>query len=339
MGSGYAGAMIRALGLLGLLPVVSFGAACISTTGCTEWVTLGGGPARSMIYRTYPLNTRNQQIRRALVVVHGAGRDADNYFRTAVAAAFLAAALDDTIVIAPRFASSEGRGCTDKLDANEVNWPCGGNSWRAGGIPTSHKTLTSFDFADEILRQLARRDVFPNLNAIVLTGHSAGGQFVTRYEMSNKVNDKLGIPITYVVSNPSSYAYLDPARPSADGKSFAPYNGEGGCGNYDQWPYGFQKRSGYTGKIPDDQLKRQLAERPTVYLLGEIDILPLGGFDSSCSAMAQGPTRLARGQAFGKYVNEKYGARHKTVIVPLCGHNARCMYTAEVALPILFPKQ
>ena len=37
---------------------------------------------------------------------------------------------------------------------------------------------------------------------------------------------------------------------------------------------------GYTGKIPDEQLKKQLAARPTVYLLGEIDILPLGGFDS-----------------------------------------------------------
>jgi hypothetical protein len=24
--------------------------------------------------------------------------------------------------------------------------------------------------------------------------------------------------------------------------------------------------------------------------------------------------------------------------VPLCGHNARCMYTSDVALPLLFPK-
>ena len=74
------------------------------------------------------------------MVVHGAGRDADNYFRTAVAAAFLAGALDDTIVIAPRFASNEGRGCTDKLDTNEVNWPCGGNSWRARLDRTNYVT-------------------------------------------------------------------------------------------------------------------------------------------------------------------------------------------------------
>jgi predicted esterase len=66
------------------------------------------------VYRTYPLDRRNAQITRALIMVHGAGRDADNYFRTALAAAFLAHALDDTLVIAPRFASREP-GCQDML--------------------------------------------------------------------------------------------------------------------------------------------------------------------------------------------------------------------------------
>jgi hypothetical protein len=37
-------------------------------------------------------------------------------------------------------------------------------------------------------------------------------------------------------------------------------------------------------------------------------------------------------------VNQKYEAHHHTAVVPLCGHNARCMFTAEPALPILFPK-
>jgi hypothetical protein len=40
--------------------------------------------------------------------------------------------------------------------------------------------LRSFDFADELLRKLARKEIFPNLEAIVISGHSAGGQFVTR---------------------------------------------------------------------------------------------------------------------------------------------------------------
>jgi hypothetical protein len=41
---------------------------------------------------------------------------------------------------------------------------------------------------------VARKDVFPNLKTIVVAGHSAGGQFVTRYEMPNQIHDKLGIP-------------------------------------------------------------------------------------------------------------------------------------------------
>ena len=297
-----------------------------------------GDQARSLIYRTFPLDTKNEKITRALVMVHGAGRDADNYFRTAIAAAFLAGALEDTIVIAPRFASNDGRGCRDTLAANEINWSCSGDSWRSGGVASSPSQLTSYDLMDEILRRLTRKEIFPNIKAIVLSGHSAGGQYVTRYEMANKVNDNLGIPITYVVSNPSSYAYLDAERPSGTNNELRAFGDARNCTTYDNWPYGLKNRSGYTAKLSDDQLKNQLAARSVTYLLGELDVLPLAGFDSSCPAMAQGPTRLARGQAFGNYVNAKYKAQHKVTVVPLCGHNARCMFTAEVALPILFPK-
>ena len=144
-----------------------------ATAACTEWVTLGGGPGRSMVYRTYPLDVPNERITRALIMVHGTNRNADHYFDTAKAAAFLAGAIDDTIVIAPHIVCGN-----DKLEPNEVNWPCGGDSWRSGGMSTSHPTLSSFDFVDEILRKLAKKNVFPNMKAIVVAGHSAGGQFV-----------------------------------------------------------------------------------------------------------------------------------------------------------------
>jgi hypothetical protein len=296
---------------------------------CTEWVKLGAGGSRSLVYRTFPLTEKNASITRAMVMVHGAGRDADNYFRTSLAAAFLASALQDTIVISPRFASNNGQGCKDKLAESEVNWSCNGDSWRSGGTSLTDKSLTSYDLMDDILKQLANKQVFPNLKEIVLAGHSAGGQFVTRYEMANLVHDELGVPVKYVVSNPSSYAYLDSSRPAT-----APIK----CATYDNWPYGLKNRGGYTDRLTDEQLKKQIVARPVTYLLGEIDILPLGGFDGSCPAMAEGPTRLARGQAFGKYINEKYGAKHEIKEVHLCGHNARCMFTAEEALPIIFPK-
>ena len=171
-----------------------------------------------------------------------------------------------------------------------------------------------------------------------MSGHSAGGQFVTRYEMANQVHDRVGIHVTYIVANPSSYAYVDPERPNADTKELQAFGDAGNCTTYDDWPYGLKRRTGYAANLTDDQLKQQLAARPVTYLLGELDTLPIAGFDSSCPAMAQGPIRLARGQAFVSYVNKKYDAQHKMVVVPLCGHNARCMFTAEPVLPMLFPK-
>lgn len=347
--------LIALLGLNTLGPQTPSPAPCTrATPACTEWVTVGGGPGRSLVYRSYPLGQRHEGITRVLVMIHGAGRNADGYFESAMAGAFLAGALDNTLVIAPRMASADGQGCRDALGDGEVSWNC--SSWRSGGPAISHPAVTSFDFLDEILRAVARKGTFPNLKVIVVAGHSAGGQVVNRYGMSNRVHDALGVPVRYVVSNPSSYAWPVGERPTSaawsltanapgyipetrpDAPAFRPMGDGRGCTDYDQWPYGMQHRSGYSASQSDDQLRAQLASRPVTYLLGELDILPLGGFDGSCGAMAQGPTRLARGQAFAKYVNEKLGGHHVVTEVSLCGHNARCIFTSAEALPVIFPE-
>jgi pimeloyl-ACP methyl ester carboxylesterase len=326
-----------------------------ATTECERWISIQGGPARTKLYASYPLDVANPAIVRALVMVHGAGRNADHYFETSTGAAFLAGALGNTIVIAPRFAAS-----SDKVAENEVLWPERGENWRSGGVLATNQTYGSFDLVDDILRALANKKIFPNLTKIVVAGHSAGGQFATRYEMANKVHDTLhGIAVSYVVANPSSYAWpgaeralptgnADPA--TADKEALGPdgekVNGTFTFGafdstkapTYNKWPAGLANRTGYTAGMSDDQLKRQLVERPTTYLLGQVDVLPLGGFDSSPNAMAQGPTRRARGEAFYKYVTEVLGAKHRAIIVPECGHNDRCIYTTDIVFPVIFPQ-
>lgn len=324
---------------------------------CTQWIPLGHGGGRSMIYTTFRLEVPNSHIRRALIMVHGALRNPDHYFATATTAAFLAGALRDTVIIAPAFRSADGKYCQDHLQPGEVNWRCGGDSWRSGGTAISNPALTSFDFVDQILRRLADRKRFPNMAVIVVAGHSAGGQFVSRYEMANRVGDKLGVPVRYVIANPSSYAWPDATRalPVGDG---APANAVAGwkdtdphsnfsygmfdatkAPTYDQWPYGLEKRtSGYTATMSDGQLKQQLASRNAFYLLSQLDTLPLGGFDDSPNAMAQGATRRARGEAFVKYLREHLGATHSQIlIVPECGHNDRCVYTTDDVLAVIFP--
>ena len=307
-----------------------------------------------MVYASHPLDARNAAITRALVMVHGAGRNADHHFETAMAAGFLAGALENTIIIAPHFTAG-----TDSARPNEVRWPEGRNSWRSGGMSPTNPALSSFDFVDEIVRRLADRKSFPNLTRIVIAGHSAGGQYANRYAMANKVDGTSGVRISYVVANPSSYAWPAAERPLPSGDAdpatadkeplgqegelvhtnftFGPFDSTKAAG-FNRWPAGLDSLSGYVAGMSADQLRRQLAERPTTYLLGQVDVLPLGGFDSSPNAMAQGPTRRARGEAFFKYVTERLGAKQTAIIVPECGHNDRCVYTTDVVFPVIFPR-
>jgi pimeloyl-ACP methyl ester carboxylesterase len=325
-----------------------------AVSACERWITFGGGPARSMVYASYPLDATNATVTRALIMVHGAGRNADHYFETSTAAGFLAGALENTVIIAPRFIAGQ-----DKPSPNEVMWPEGGNSWRGGGMSPTNPTISAFDFVDEIVRKLADKKTFPKLARIVIAGHSAGGQFATRYEMATKVHDTRGVSITYVVANPSSYAWPAAERPlptgdadpatadkealGADGEKVHTHFEYGApdatkAPNYNRWPAGLETLAGYTVNMTREQLVKQLVERPTTYLLGQVDVLPLGGFDSSPNAMAQGPTRRARGEAFFKYVNETLGAKHNAIIVPECGHNDRCVFTTNVVFPVIFPQ-
>ncbi|MDB4898357.1 MAG: hypothetical protein JWN53_165, partial [Gemmatimonadetes bacterium] len=312
------------------------------------------GPARSLIYASHPLDVPDATITRALIMVHGAGRNADHYFETAMAAGFLAGALDNTIIIAPRFAASR-----DTVAANELLWPERGDTWRSGGAPPTNAAISSFDFVDEFVRRLADKRIFPKLTRIVVAGHSAGGQYANRYEMVNKVHGTPGVALSYVVANPSSYAWPAVVRPlpvgdanpatadkealGADGEkvhtafTYGPFDTTKAPG-FNRWPAGLESRTGYSAALSDEQVKRQLVERPTTYLLGQVDVLPLGGFDSSPNAMAQGPTRRARGEAFFKYVTETLGASHRAIIVSECGHNDRCIFTTSAVLPVIFPR-
>lgn len=323
-----------------------------ATTACEQWITYGKGSARSMVYSTYALDTRNSKVTRALIMVHGALRNADHYFRTATSAAFLAGALENTIVIAPHFIDHR-----DKRHKNEVVWPDGRVNWRDGGVSPSDPPLTSFDFVDEIVRTLANKKIFPNLKKIVIAGHSAGGQFADRYAMANKVDGTLdGVSMSYAVANPSTYAWPTAERPlpvgdadpvdaykeAMDGEKvntnfkYGPYD-KSKDPDYNRWPMGLDDLAGYVANISPARLRKQLAERNITFLLGQVDVLPLGGFDSRPDAMAQGPTRRARGEAFAHYVNAKLGAHHKVIIVSECAHNDRCIYTTRNVLPVIFP--
>ena len=330
--------------------------ACVSATvDCTEWIELETSPQRVRVYRSHPLyGTAPANLRRALVLIHGGGRNAVPTFATAGAAALLNDALSDTLLIAPRFSSNiSGSPCGDRLENLEANWGCEDrqpDSWRNGSTAKNDTTITSYDFIDVILRQLGNRVRFPDLQAIVIAGNSGGGQFTLRYAMTSDVPDTLDVPVSYVVSNPDAFVYFDEARPTEAAylqlatpllspvapatDAFGSYVDARNCATFDDWPYGLKQRSGYSMDLAANSFAARLSAKNVTYLLGRWDVFR---FDSTCPAMAQGPTRLARGIAYSEYMNTRHNADHAVEIIR-CGHSGRCMFTSQESLVWLFPE-
>lgn len=322
-------------------------APCTTASGaCLEALPAGNGTRHVSFFRTYSFVAANPAVTQAVIVIHGTGRTAADYFRSMVAAAEGARLLETTLVIAPLF-KARGGSCHDPVEANELYWSCDG--WKYGqpalDSASAAPPIFSFDVVDRLLDRLNDNAAFPSLRRIVVTGHSAGGQFTQRYAAGNRIEPRLHVPVTYVVANPSSYMYLDGIRLSeggvcrADGTcagEFETYGGRGACPAYNRYQYGMDERTGYMVSVNDTAIRSQYASRTIIYLLGARDTQADPDLDVTCPAMAQGRNRFERGLAFWHYVTARYHAAHGLVIVPSCAHSARCMYTSAEGTRAIF---
>ncbi len=308
---------MKAISLVLLFAAGVLGEPCVSIDrSCVEMV------AGLSVYRTHSIAAGSPDVVRAFLMVHGVQRNGNTYFRTALNSTRLAGQLETTLVIAPNFKGNDGNGCYDSVADGELNFPCDG--WTDGQSATNAKT-TAFAAIDHLLELLCDNEKFPKLKEIVVAGHSSGAQFAQRYAAANRVDGKLRLPVRYVVANPSTYVYLDSWRPE-----------EERCAEYDDYRYGLKKLTGYIVETGVDALRKQYPLRNVTYLLGELDTRDAAHMDTSCPAMAQGPHRFARGQAFFKRLNETFPSKHKLLVVPGCPHNADCMYRSEIARGVIF---
>ncbi|MFN7920774.1 MAG: hypothetical protein U0Q16_11790 [Bryobacteraceae bacterium] len=331
-----------------MLPLALLLAACVAPKdACLERVTFGG--RHILVYRNLPLHGDPQpHVQRAFVLVHGNARDADRYYRAALAAAAAAGRMGDTLLLAPWFKGNTGTGsCRDAAEANEAVWDCSG--WKAGEAAASTSAagnpVYSFDFMDTLLSWLDDRTRFPNLKEIVVGGHSAGGQFVQRYAAANVAEPKLRVPVRYVVANPSSYVYPNAMRLSPQGScdvsgscsgEFRGYWDAEYCTAFNQYRYGLDKLDGYIAKLSADQVRSQFAKRKVTYLVGELDTLADSQLDQSCASMAQGRNRRDRGITFWNYMRQQFHAEHELKVVGGCGHSAVCMFASQPGLEAVF---
>ena len=82
------------------------------------------------------------------------------------------------------------------------------------------------------------------------------------------------------------------------------------------------------------------ARQQVIYLLGTLDADAAHPFlDRSCAAEAQGPTRLARGQAYYRYLPLVLGhevAAAASVLVEGVGHDHQSMFQSPCGVAWLF---
>lgn len=302
-----------------------------------------------------------QDVSRALIVIHGYPRDLGRSLSAGVAAVNAAELSSTTVVIAPLFpvAAPAAARCsspdTQPAAADDALWTC--SSWIEGGLAEGGKQ-GAFDAMDRLLADLPRR--WPMLRQITLAGFSAGAQFVQHY--IGFAHQPAGIALRYVVADPGSWLYLDDKRPVPvrDGQAVGwqdctAVSGPGAC-EYTwmtpaacpaalRWKYGLHGLPENLAGKPDE-IRARHALADVAYLEGEHDTDAGRGshyriLDKSCGAQTQGPYRLQRGLAF---IAHERAFLHPAMprpfaIVPGCAHDVACVLPSPAARTLLFPAE
>jgi pimeloyl-ACP methyl ester carboxylesterase len=294
-------------------------------------IRLAGGGVLPL-YLSADWSAPRPDITRAVIIVHGLQRNADNYFAAGLRAQAAAGeAGRGTLIIAPQFLTQVDIDA-HQLPPDTLRWSGGG--WESGAPARGPTPTSSFDALDTILARLADRTLFPNLAVVVLAGHSGGGQVVQRYAIATRGEAALkraGIATRYVVANPSSYAYFSEDRPVPAAAA--------SCPRTNDWKYGMARRPPYLANRAPAELEASYVARQVIYLLGTRDIDPNHReLDKTCMGEAQGPTRYWRGRAYADYMKARHPGtfNHVVLDVPGVAHNADKMLNSPCGMAALF---
>ena len=284
------------------------------TNGTTLWAGL---------YTSQPYAVTDTSITRAIIILHGASRTAHEYY--GAARYNLRNDMAGVFIAAPHFAASE-----DDPETDQLFW---GSLWDELGLSDSSLAwrISSGGVLDELITAL--NTSFPNLEGIIIAGHSGGGQMAHRYSATSTDGS-----LRYLVSAPSSYMYPGPERTDGVGGWAVP----GSPSTYDDYKYGVQNLSSvsYVDAVGASNLVARLEDAIVSYIVGADDDDPADtSMDLSAEAAVQGAHRVERMALFLDYLGYFYGpgvyARH-TEITPITGiaHDAAGMLGSAEALAV-----
>jgi len=297
-------------------------------------------------------NERLESIQNAVILIHGSLRNSDDYL-CCVSSAVPHDLQHDTLLIAPWFLAPEDGAVNmtsaeaTQNDSEPLRWVARGvaveHTWRFGA-DAINASVSSYAVVDQLITLLQDKQRFPNLDLIVVAGHSAGGQFAQRWGLlSAKAND-----VRIVAANPKSFAYLDGRRFVRKTVFRVPEPKElDGCTSYNEWEWGFGSTNFTAVQAPYkdaaiaaaggvDAVIDRYAERDVIYLSGEQDVI----WNGHCEAMAQGINRLNRSSFFFQSLEQVYGRTvHQRWTVPNVHHDHCLMFQSPQGQLALFGKQ
>lgn len=294
------------------------------------------------------VDQQNKLITRLVIVVHGTNRNPFTYHKNMRTAAEKSGASENTLIISPGFIMERDLNSNKDILGNDhmfwtnSGWKQGDASITKSDSNSRKQSMSSFEVMDSVIWKIMLSGNFPNIKNIVVSGNSAGGQYVNRYAGGNlihaAVKKKYGIEIKYTVAAPSSYTYLTVERPviGSPGKYFIPDDTT--CKNsFNDYKNGIENLNEYLNKSGKEKIKKQYGKRQIAYFVGAEDSDPNDSLlDKSCGSMLQGNHRRERAELFVAYLQHVYGKKWNLTVVPDSGHDNAKMWASPEGMKWLF---
>lgn len=220
-----------------------------------------------------------------------------------------------------------------------------GSGWQRGApsrTPVMKHSITSYAAVDQLIDQLFNKDTYPNLNQVVVAGHSMGGQAAQRYALMKKTK-AYDNNVRFWIGNPGSWAWLIDSRPYMNVNDSCQANNE-----WDTWPYGL---NGNQSKLTPYARRDVIANKTYVidrflnrHVSYALALLDIGAGDTHCEARWQGGNHLDRGSQFvmqygntsAFYLNGAFPPKHTLDYIANVSHQDYAMYSTNISLQRLF---
>jgi pimeloyl-ACP methyl ester carboxylesterase len=250
---------------------------------CPNSLHFESGTRHMRYCRNKSLSSENPGVTRAIILIHGSGSKAREYFDTVNQLATLLGMQNRLIIMAPNFLEDDQNNANGTvlsihdLDANYYYWTGG---WRYGNPSlNSNGSMRSFAVIDSMVDTLI--DNNEDLEHIAVIGHSAGAQFVHRYAAASPAVAEAGargVTMSFGAFAAGKYLYLNATRPELTA----------GCADFNKYPLGLSSLNSYMAATGAADIRHRMLVRHTYYVVGSADTDP----NNDACADTQGTSRV-----------------------------------------------